>query len=83
MKIQTYPEGIDELVEWEAVVWRWLRHFHFVVAAEDLLRRSHAFVLLMEQPELLVLQDDLLEVLERDDDRVDLAQFAQFEELDR
>lgn len=37
----------------------------------------------MEQPELLVLQYDLLQVLERDDDWVNLAQLAQFEELDR
>ena len=36
-KFCTYPECIDELVEWEAVVRRWLGQFHFAVASETLL----------------------------------------------
>jgi hypothetical protein len=46
-----------------------------------MLRRC-ALVLLVQQPELLVLENDLLEVLKGDDDWVDLAELAQFEELD-
>lgn len=79
----TYPERIDELIEWKTVVGRWVWLVHVVVAAKELRRRAHAFVLLMEQPELLVLQNDLLEVLERDDNWIDLAQFAQLEEFNR
>ena len=37
---------------------------------------------MMVLPKLLVLEDNFFEILESDDHRVDLAQFAKFEKLD-
>ena len=68
--MHTYPEGIDKLVEREAVVLRGLL---------DVLLGESAIVV---APELLVLEHNLLEIFEADDHRVDLAQLAQLEELD-